>query len=514
MNTRCPIYLLTVALAVTAAACAGEPPSTSRPAYCAGSWYPADADDLSKTVDGLVARASPPTIEGRPIAVIAPHAGYRFSAPVAAAGYSCLRGHSYKRVIVLALSHRYAGSYHGVEVPGQYTAYATPLGEVPIDRAVCDDLLAKEPFLSKPGLDRNEHSLELQLPFLQKVLGEFRLVPLLVGQMTEAEYADAAQAILSWMDDETLLVASSDFTHYGRRFDYTPFRNDVPAKLRELADQAADPITRCDLDGFLEHLAKTNDTICGRNPIALLLRICAMQEGEVQGVRAAFDTSGNLTGDWKNSVTYQSFVFAPRSGTPEAQEQQPVSAPRSVTLGDQEQQLLLRLARQTVTARLKDQSPPKVDPAQLSAILKENGACFVTLENRGRLRGCIGHLVAHEPLYKNVIHNAKAACRDRRFVNNPVTARELDQLHIEISYLTPMKKMEDPANIVVSRHGLMIVMGPNRGVLLPQVASRYGWTPEEFLSQTCLKAGLPVDAWKRPDAELYCFEAEVFGEPQ
>ncbi|UCG33871.1 MAG: AmmeMemoRadiSam system protein B, partial [Phycisphaerales bacterium] len=218
---------ITLASAMTVpAACAG-PDESVRPAYCAGGWYPADATELAALVDKLISEAKPPKIDGKPIAIISPHAGYGFSAPTAAAAYASLRGHTYNRVIVMAFSHRYAGAYHGVEVPKDMTAYSTPLGSVPIDRAVCDSLLGKDGFLSRPGLDRNEHSLELQVPFLQKTLGNFKLVPLMVGQMTPKEYAAAAEAILPYVNDNTLLVASSDFTHYGSRFDYTPFRSDV-----------------------------------------------------------------------------------------------------------------------------------------------------------------------------------------------------------------------------------------------------------------------------------------------
>jgi hypothetical protein len=491
--------LLTGALGLAAAglAWATDPDSTVRAPSCAGGWYPAKPNKLNALLDKLLTEAPPPPVEGKPLALVSPHAGYRFSAPVAAAGYSCLRGHSYTRVFVIAFSHRSSHSYSGVEVPGEFTAYQTPLGMVPIDRRICDDLLTKSIFLSKPGVETGEHSLELQLPFLQKTLSEFRLVPLLVGRMTEQQYAQAAQAILPWIDENTLLVASSDFTHYGSRFNYLPFTEDVPENLRRLAEQAADPITKCDFDGFRKHLAETKDTICGRNPISLLLRILSMQGG-AEATRAAFDTSGNLTGDWSSSVTYQSFVFTRRPGT----------------LGQLERRQLLHLARQTVTAHLQGGALPKPDRSMLPAALLADGACFVTLENQGRLRGCIGNMAAREPLFKNVIHNAVNACQDRRFVNNPVTAGELDRLHIEISYLTPMKRIQDPTDIIVGRHGLMITLGYNRGVLLPQVAARYGWTRQEFLQQVCRKAGLPIDAWKNPAAELYSFEAEVFGEPE
>ena len=501
MSTRQPLRLAVVASVVwpllLSQVVAAQDDAKVRPAYCAGGWYPGEAAALTKTVDDLLARASPPKVSEKPLAVISPHAGYRYSAPTAAAGYACLRGHTYKRVIVLAFSHRNTGRYDGVDVPKELTAYATPLGRVPIDRVACDQLLSNPLFSSSAGRDGGEHSLELQLPFLQWVLKGFSLVPLLIGRMSDRDFTAAAQAIVPLVDDDTLLVASSDFTHFGPRFGYQPFRENLPNRIRELADQAAAPIVRCDYDGFADHLTKTHDTICGRGPIKLLLRIMSMKGG-AQGVRTAYDTSGKITGDWSNPVTYQSFVFTQRSGT----------------LGEREHAELLRIARATVAGFLKGEQPPKVEADQLPPGLRNDGACFVTLENRGRLRGCIGNLVAKGPLYQAVIDNAVSACKDHRFVSNPVTAAELDQLHIEISYLTPMKLVAKPDEIVVGQHGLLISLNGRRGVLLPQVAYERGWTRAEFLAQTCRKAGLPPDAWRRPEAQIYSFEAEVFGEPE
>jgi AmmeMemoRadiSam system protein B/AmmeMemoRadiSam system protein A len=495
-------WRLTIAVGVVWAVSLGQVAAAQddakvRPAYCAGGWYPGEPAALTKTVDDLLARASPPKVSEKPLAVISPHAGYRYSAPTATAGYACLRGHTYKRVIVLAFSHRNAGRYDGVDVPKELTAYATPLGRVPIDREACDRLLSDPLFSSSDARDGGEHSLELQLPFLQRVVEGFSLVPLLIGRMSDRDFAAAARAIVPWVDEDTLLVASSDFTHFGPRFGYQPFKEDVPNGIRELADRAAGPIVRCDYDGFADHLTKTRDTICGYGPIKLLLRVLSMTGG-AQGVRTAYDTSGKITGDWSNPVTYQSFVFTRRSGT----------------LGEREHAELLRIARTTVAGFLKGGQPPKVEADQLSPGLRNDGACFVTLENRGQLRGCIGNMVARGPLYQAVIDNAVSACKDHRFISNPVTAAELDQLHIEISYLTPMKLVAKPDEIVVGQHGLLISLSGQRGVLLPQVAYERGWTRAEFLVQTCRKAGLPPDAWRRPEAQIYSFEAEVFGEPE
>ncbi len=163
---------------------------------------------------------------------------------------------------------------------------------------------------------------------------------------------------------------------------------------------------------------------------------------------------------------------------------------------------------------LKGEKRAAVEAEQLPPGARGDGACFVTLENHGQLRGCIGNMIADGPLHQAVIRNAISACQDFRFVDNPVTVKELDQLHIEISYLTPMKRVKSPDEIVIGRHGLLITLGANRGVLLPQVAYERGWTRAEFLAETCHKAGLPADAWKRPEAVIESFQAEVFGEPE
>ncbi|HSW45946.1 MAG TPA: AmmeMemoRadiSam system protein B [Phycisphaerae bacterium] len=479
------------------AACQGaaEQGPTTRPACCAGTWYPGDPASLAKYVDDLLGKAALPKIDGKPLAVIVPHAGYRFSAPVAATAYRALQDQAYRRVLLLAFSHRYAGAYDGVVVPTEWSAYETPLGTIPLDREAIAKLKGLRPFVSHAGVDRDEHSLELQLPFLQRVLKEFKLVPLLVGRMSPEDHAAAAEALLPLLGDDVLVVASSDFTHYGPNYGYVPFKDDVEKKLTELADQAARPLLNCDFDGFADHLKKTEDTICGHGPILLLLRVLSMRAGAV-AVRSGFDTSGRMTGDWANSVTYQAFVFAPRPHT----------------LDEKSRQELLRLARETVTSYITEHKVPTYDAAGLPAEVREDGMCFVTLQNHGELRGCIGNMEPHGPLWEAVVQNAVNACRDPRFTMNPVTPAELKDIDIEISRLTPMKPLNSTDEVVIGRDGLLIELGASRGVLLPQVAYERGWTREQFLGQVCRKAGLPPDAWRRPEAKLYSYMADVFGE--
>ncbi len=504
-------------LALFALAAAIGQQAAVRKAVCAGSWYPADAGELNKQLDAFLAAvppasapAAPATAPGetehaatqavavRPIALICPHAGYQYCGPVAGAAYARVRGQKYERVIVLAFSHRNAAAYRGVDVPTDLTAYATPLGNVPVDRAACDLLLTKggRLFAAHPGVDAGEHSLELQLPYLQRVLGEFKLVPLLVGVLNEADCTAAAQALLPLIDAGTLLVASSDFTHFGANYGYVPFKDNFEPRLRELAEQAALPLLKADCDGFAAHLAQTRDTICGGlGPIPLLLRVLSMRGG-AEATRAAVDSSGRQMGDWSNSVTYQSFVFTRRPGT----------------LGSAERSELLRLARETVAATAKGTAPPKLELEKLPVGVRGQGACFVTLEKAGKeLRGCIGNMIADGPLGESVVRNAvNAAAHDPRFP--AVRPEEVDGLRIEISYLTPMRRIASPDEVIIGRHGLYIVAGWGRGVLLPQVAYERGWSRTEFLRQVCYKAGLPPDAWQQKSAELYTFEAEVFGE--
>ena len=474
-----------------------NPSDKIRPAECAGDWYPAKASDLSQMVDSLLNKATPPKLNGKPIALIGPHAGYQYSAAVSAAGYKCLIGQTYRRVIVMAFSHRMAGTYRGLEVSADLTAYQTPLGDVPIDRSACDQLLKNSLFTSNPSVAQSEHSLELQIPFLQQTIKDFKLVPIYVGKMSTNDYTEAAKAIVGLLDDETLLVVSSDFTHYGSRFGYEPFKDNIPTRLTELANQAAAPLLVADYDGFAAHLEKTDDTICGRGPIQLLLRILSMLGG-AEGTRTAMDNSGQQMNDWTTSVTYQSFVYTRRQGT----------------LTETERHESLKLARQTVTAQLKGEKLPAVDANNLSSGLQNKGACFVTLQNHGRLRGCIGNMEASGPFYDSILHNAVAACKDYRFVDNPVTTTELPDIDIEISYLTPMKQISNVSEIIVGRHGLYMSREYRSGVLLPQVAYERGWTREQFLSETCRKAGLAADDWKKPDTKIYTFEAQVFGEKE
>jgi AmmeMemoRadiSam system protein B len=276
----------------------------------AGTWYPAGAVDLGEQLDGFLAdadraRGPEPGRSARVAALIAPHAGFVYSGDVAAKGFLAIRGGSYRRVVLIGPSH-YA-AFEGAALPSA-AAYRTPLGEVPFDTEALRSLRGSACVRESDAPFDREHSLEAEIPFLQRCLPEgWRLLPVLVGMLGPATAArDVADALRPCIDGDTLVVVSSDFTHYGPRFDYVPFDRDVPSRLERLDRDAVDLILAWDREGFERYVRRTGATICGRNPIRVMLDLFPEA---LPGKLAAYDTSGRMTGDWGHSVSYASLVF-------------------------------------------------------------------------------------------------------------------------------------------------------------------------------------------------------------
>jgi AmmeMemoRadiSam system protein B len=211
------LWLLALWVLVPVVACSrlstyGQEGKRVRPPARAGQWYEATASALTKQVDGYLEKATVATTSGHLLALIEPHAGYAYSGQTAAFGYRLLRGLSYSRVVLLGVPH--FAAMRGCALPN-YTHFQTPLGEVPLDREACDKLLAAPAFAEFTRAHDPEHSLEAQLPFLQRTLTDFRIVPILVGELSDADRAKAAEALRALADEKTLIVVSSDFTHYG-----------------------------------------------------------------------------------------------------------------------------------------------------------------------------------------------------------------------------------------------------------------------------------------------------------
>lgn len=465
----------------------------------AGQWYAASEPALRKQIAACLAKADPkPRTAGRLIALVEPHAGYAFSGPTAAWGYKLLKRGEVKRVILLGPSH-YVG-FHGVSISAA-KYYKTPLGLVPVDRTACDALLKEELFQSIERAHTQEHSLEAQIPFLQYQLGDtFKLVPIVVGSLRGDDFARIAKALSPYVDNETLIVISSDFTHYGPQFDYVPFRTDIPANLKKLDMGAVDEILKRDAAGFLKYQQKTGATICGRMAIAILLN---MLPDDARGELLHYATSGAVLGDYSNSVSYVAISFRTQKKA--------VAAVAPGALTDKEKRALLELARKTLTAFVRDGKTLQFNAEDYPPTLRRKAGVFVTLTKKGRLRGCIGYVVGRVSILEGVRNNAiNAAARDPRF--EPVKPDELKDIEIEISVMTPLERIADPNKIVCGTHGILLKKGWHQGLLLPQVATEYGWNREQFLDATCQKAGLRPGDWRT--AEIYSFSAQVFNEAQ
>jgi AmmeMemoRadiSam system protein B/AmmeMemoRadiSam system protein A len=492
-----------------------------RHAQVAGSWYPSDKDQLAAAVDAMLADAKTPKLDGNIVALISPHAGYRFSGKAAATGYALLRGQDIRRVIVLAISHHFP--LRGASIP-DVTHFETPLGLIPLDAPAVGRLRKTSVVDSVERAEMEEHSLEMQLPLLQRALASFTLVPILVGQMRDAEQAELASALAEIVDAHTLVIASSDFTHRGENYGYEvpPGKGTIEERLARVDDGSVEQILKLRRRGLLNHAAKTGTTICGLQPIALLLELLSKFPG-MRGKVVSRYTSGDVTGDWSSSVTYVDVAFTGKWPERSVLENARGGGEKMFPLSEQDRAALLKLARASLEASVRKHAfePAAKKEVPLTASLERKAGAFVTLKCKmsddgrclGRgddLRGCIGTIDPTDSVYDTVARRAaSAALEDTRFPHE-VTPEELSFITIEISVLTPPESVKSADDIVIGKHGIILIAGWNRATFLPQVAPEQGWDRETTLRHLSRKAGLADDGWKK--AEFKVYEAIVFGE--
>jgi AmmeMemoRadiSam system protein B/AmmeMemoRadiSam system protein A len=472
----------------------------------AGSFYPDNPKELSSMIDDFLNSATPEVKEGEIFALISPHAGYDYSGQVAAFGYKLIKNKPYKTVIVIGPSHYYG--FNGISVYPK-GIFRTPLGDIEIDNEVTQKLIDKDKeIVFDAGAFQKEHSIEVQLPFLQKTLTDFKIVPIVMGQCSFSacqKLANLLKEAIAGRKD-VLLVISTDMYH---GYDYEECESQDALTLSYLKNM--------DAEGLYNGLIEGRLSLCGGFPAVsgiILCRESGYNKLEVlRYTNSALVTNKKVKGVW--TVGYSSSVIyastAPVAGPKPAQEA--LQEKREVTMLNKDQRKrLLEIARSSIETYLK--TTAKLEFVEKDPLLLKDMGAFVTLRKGGELRGCIGNLIGNEPLYLSVRDMAiEAAVGDPRFA--PVELSELKDIDIEISVLSPMEKISSFDKIQLGVHGVLIRKGFRSGVFLPQVATETGWSKEEFLSNLCAhKAGIEPDAWKDKSTEIYIFTAEVFSEKE
>jgi AmmeMemoRadiSam system protein B/AmmeMemoRadiSam system protein A len=471
-----------------------------RPAGVAGGFYPADPKVLSATIDDLLAHATPPSIPDPILAVVAPHAGYQFTGPVAATAFAELKGRKFSRVVVIGPTHHVAFDFTSIY---DGDAYATPLGTVQVDKAFARQLVKMSPTIQLSGMGHDitpagaEHSIEVELPWLQRVLGDFELVPIVMGEQSYENSRALGVALAKLIQDKntvgnTLIVASSDLSHFHT---YDEAETIDHKTLGALAAWDYFSMSRNFEAGVWE--------ACGGAPIVAAM-IAAERLGANQAQVLKYANSGDTSGDRSRVVGYSADVFV------KAPAATAVETPFS--LSDNDKNELLALARKSVEQAVEQKK--KYEPgATASEALNQDRGAFVTLRESGELRGCIGYTSATKPLYLTVRETATlAALRDPRFP--PVSPSELPLIEYEISVLSPLRRVMDIQQIKVGRDGLLMRNGEHEGLLLPQVPGEQEpkWDRQTFLEGTCHKAGMRPGCWKDADTDIFKFTAVVFPE--
>jgi AmmeMemoRadiSam system protein B/AmmeMemoRadiSam system protein A len=464
-----------------------------RPATQANRFYTGNPEELSQEVDSFLALHSSRTTYQNVAALIVPHAGYYFSGNVAASAYMTLNPKkSYKRIFLLGPSHH--EWLNGASVNSKVDYYATPLGNVKVDRETAQQLIdADSVFSYKAAAHAQEHCLEVQLPFLQRRLDEVPpIVPIIISTNDYSKLKRMAEMLRPYFTDDNLFIISSDFSHY-------PSYKDA----YEVDTKTGKAIETGDVEQLIATIENNADSgkrnlatsACGEFPIITLM---LMLNHNYEIKHLMYQNSGDIDNhDHSRVVGYHAFAFLRKQ-----------ISETEFTLTDADKKQLKEIALQSIKDSLD--SKPIARPtlhSQLSILNSKCGA-FVSLHKYGRLRGCIGHFGEDYPLHEIVAEMARAAAfEDPRFT--PVTREELDDIDIEISVLTPMRRIQSIDEFELHRHGIYIRKGFRSGTFLPQVADEVNWTKEEFIGHCSQdKAGLGWDGWR--DAELNVYEAIVF----
>jgi AmmeMemoRadiSam system protein B/AmmeMemoRadiSam system protein A len=464
----------------------------------AGQFYPAKADELKQMLASMFARAVPPGKAKNVAAIIVPHAGYIYSGEVAASGFHQIdASKAYDNIFIIGPSH-----HVGFEGASVYTEgnFITPLGTVEVNRELGKKLIKEcAMFSDRTDAHAEEHSVEVQVPFLQYIMKKhFRIVPIVVGANSQETCRKLADALRPYLNDRNLFVISSDFSHYPGYDDAVRADSNTAAAILSNSPTNLVQAMQRNEEARMPNLVTS---LCGWSGVLTFLDMTTA-DAALRFTKVQYRNSGDSpAGDRSRVVGYCAIAVS------RAVKQERTA---KFELLERDKSLLLSMARQAVEAVVERKDPPPVDPGTLSEALRAPCGAFVTLNKNHALRGCIGRFDATEPLYKVVRMMAVAAAtQDPRF--SPVESAEIPDLEIEISVLTPMRRIHSIDEFELGRQGIYMKSGNRSGTFLPQVAGETGWTKEEFFGHCSQdKAGMGWDGWK--SAELYVYEALVFGE--
>ncbi len=480
-----------------------------RPAAMAGQFYPSNPAHLKLAIQEFITDAVPASIE-KPVALVVPHAGYIYSGQICADAYRQVKGQNYETVVILGTNH-VSADLTGISVYPR-GAYRTPLGDAPIDESFASALLAEDTDCSSnTSAQAGEHSIEVQVPFVQTLFPTAKIVPVMIGVPAPAvctRLGKTLAKVIAARDKRVLIVASSDLSHFPNYKDASTVDRQTLEAVASLDPDRFAAKVRSLMAGNIPNLATC---ACGEAPILAAMQAAKML-GATHGVVVSYANTGDVVAEDRSRVVgYGSVVFTAAAGVPDIRAlSRPTEAPPSNPLQSEDKKLLLRMARQSLQRFLSTETVPVA--RNLPPRMQLPQGVFVTLKQNGELRGCIGHLVGDFPVGLTTTWMAvQAGVNDPRFP--PVSLKELPGLEIEVSVMTPMKPVAKSSDIVVGRDGVVIQKSGRSAVFLPQVASEQGWNLAEMLDNLCLKAGLPRDAWKS-GAQFLVFQADVFSEHQ
>lgn len=499
---RCLIIVLFTILVIDCKSQKNELESkvcVDREPVVAGSFYPDSPEALKSRLESLFASAERVKTYNEVLAIIAPHAGYIYSGKVAASSYNQIDpDKEYENIFIITASHRVL--FEGASIYNQGD-YITPLGKVKVNKELANELVSKNKiFVFNPEAHKEEHSLEVQLPFLQyKMNKEFQIVPIVTGSQTLGDVKEIARVLSPFFNEKNLFIISTDFSHYTNYEDAKIVdKKTGDAILTNSVKNVVASINE-NTSANIENLVTS---LCGWPAVLTLLNITEKDQS-IQVIPVDYQNSGDEIGDKSRVVGYHSIVFTKKKIN---------MSENQFKLTNQEKEKLLQIARSTINEYLATGKVLKIEKSELTCTMEEDCGAFVTLHKDGALRGCIGRFVANEPLYIIVQRMAiAAATEDSRF--SVVKKDELNKIDLEISVLTPLQKIDSIDEIELGRHGIYIKKGFSSGTFLPQVATESGWTKEEFLGYCAKnKVGIGWNGWK--DADIYTYEAIVFSEKE